>query len=133
MKKIKSKSFLLLEILIAFVLVALLIPPLISTPLSLYKSLITNRKKTELFFEKKICLHDLMAILEEKKTVKNGEEIQLPKHKKFSRRAHLTYEYSPNEPYCQVHVEIFLISPDIQESFTTTLCIQPLKKSTAQL
>ena len=107
-KKIKPKSFLLLEILITFLLVVILFSTIIQSPLSLYKSFKINQKKLELFLEKKIFFHDLTHFLDQKKSIKNLEEVTLEPHKNFSRKALISYDWAKGEPYAKLNIEFFL-------------------------
>ncbi len=108
MKKIKPKSFLLLEILITFLLVVILFSTIIQSPLSLYKSFKINQKKLELFLEKKIFFHDLTLFLDQKKTIKNQEEVALEPRKNYTRKAKISYDWAQGEPYCKLNIEFFL-------------------------
>ncbi|MBM3195115.1 MAG: hypothetical protein FJZ60_05045 [Chlamydiae bacterium] len=108
MKKIKPKSFLLLEILITFLLVVILFSTIIQSPLSLYKSFKINQKKLELFLEKKIFFHDLTLFLDQKKTIKNQEEVVLEPHKNYTRKAKISYDWAQGEPYSKLKVDFFL-------------------------
>jgi hypothetical protein len=127
-KKIKRKSFLLVEVLIAFLLVALLLSSLVQVPSSLYKSLKMNQKKLHFYLERKIFIHDLMLHLDQKKTLKNGETIQLNKKNFSLREGHIFFNLDPEDTFCKLKIFLHLISEDgVEDESEATLVVKTKK------
>lgn len=81
---------------------------IIQSPLTLYKSFKINQKKLELFLEKKIFFHDLTLFLDQKKKIKNLEEVVLEPHKNYTRTAKIHYDWAKGEPYSKLYIDFFL-------------------------
>ena len=128
MKKIKRKSFLLVEVLIAFLLVAVLLSTLVQAPNSLYKSLKMNQKKIDFFLERKILLHDLMLHLEQKKILKNGEEIELDKKNFKSRKAKIAYTFDTLDPFCKLKITLDLVALNGEQDTSVAYIVVKPKK-----
>jgi len=116
----------LLEILVALLLTATLISPLIRLPTALYKSLKISQQKSEFFFEKTIFLNDLMVHLEQKKTIQNGEEITLAPHRNCNRKAIITYSFDPQENFCTLNIKLTLQKKGLEPKiYFAKLIIKP--------
>ncbi len=129
MKKIKRKSFLVVEVLLAFLLVVILLSTLIQAPNSLYKSLKINQKKIDFFFERNILIHDLMLHLDQKKTLKNGEEIPLDKKNFQSRTAKIHYTFEPTDPCCRLECTLYLKTHEGHEDTSVAFLVVKPRKS----
>jgi hypothetical protein len=86
----------------------ILFSTIIQSPLSLYKSFKINQKKLELFLEKKIFFHDLTLFLDQKKSIKNQEEVILEPHKNYTRKVKISYDWAQGEPYSKLNIVFFL-------------------------
>ena len=69
-----------------------------------------------------------MLHLDQKKTLKNGEEILLDKKNFQSRSAKIHYTFEPTEPYCKLECTLYLKTQEGHEdSSVAYLVVKPKK------
>ncbi len=87
-----------------------------------------NQKKLHFYLERKIFIHDLMLHLDQKKTLKNGETIQLNKKNFSLREGHIFFNLDPEDTFCKLKIFLHLISEDgVEDESEATLVVKTKK------